>query len=149
MSRPNFSIHSLLLFFGFLLTGCGGGVEQPKLAPANGTVTLDGSPAAGVLVTFIPSASTEGNGGMTMTDEAGKYEITHRSGEPGIQPGQYSVIFSKFETPDGKSIEPDVQPESVGAKQVLPANYTSADKTDQQVQVGEAGGTFDFDLQSK
>ena len=124
-------------------------MEQPKLAPASGMVTLDGSPAAGVVITFIPAAGTEGNGGMTMTDAAGKYVITHRSGEEGIQPGQYNVIFSKFETLDGKSIEPDVQPESVGAKQIIPAKYTAVDKTDQQAQVSESGGTFNFELKSK
>ncbi len=51
--------------------GCGSGA--PDLGEVTGTVTLDGQPAANVLVTFTPDAG--GRPSTATTDDAGKYTL--------------------------------------------------------------------------
>ena len=43
-----------------LLAGCGGNSNLPKLMPVTGTVTLDGKPLSGVMLSFVPIGSTHG-----------------------------------------------------------------------------------------
>ena len=63
------------------LTGCGGTTaNQPPLMPVSGTVTLDGKPLPGVMISYVPTGSTRGTGAGGYTDKAGKYELTATHG---------------------------------------------------------------------
>lgn len=144
-----------------VLAGCGGStIEVPEeLAPVSGTVTLDGQPAAGISVVFVPSVNpgnpserTGGSGAVGGTDASGKYTLQHRSGQPGIQPGHYNVIFSKIALPDGSPVPEGKDPVDVGAAEVLPQRYTTIDPekgAEKTATVPKEGGTFDFALESK
>jgi len=160
--RPNFLL--LCTVAGLLvsiLTGCGGGssTEVPELVPVSGTVTLGDKPIAGVVVAFIPITNLEnpddktpGTGAIGVTDAAGKYTLKHRSGQPGVQPGMYSVTFSKVALPDGSPIPEGKIPGEVGAVELIPKRYTVLDSRPHglnQVVVKKEGGTFDFKLKSK
>jgi len=140
---------SLSFLISVLLSGCGGPEpESPELVSVSGTVTLAGKPEAGITVLFVPAPETPGNGAVATTDDSGLYQLYDYTGSEGIQPGRYLISFSKYAMPDGSAITGDVQPESVGASQVVPAKYTSHETSGLEATVGDQGGTFDFELQS-
>jgi len=164
MTRLNFLLLCTAGLLVSVLPGCGGGAttEVPDLVPVSGTVMLGDKPGAGVYVVFNPITNPEdptdktaGTGASDITDENGKYTLEHRSGQPGIQPGMYSVTFSKIGMPDGSPIpelKDDQTPGSVGAVQLIPQRYTVIVQTPNglnQVIVKKEGGTFDFKLKSK
>src|SRR5262245_49070668 len=57
----------LLLLGGALLAGCSGG-DRPELGYVSGTVTMDGEPLVGVIVTFKPE---QGRPAVDVTDADG------------------------------------------------------------------------------
>ncbi|MBA4030563.1 MAG: hypothetical protein C0478_06685 [Planctomyces sp.] len=122
---------------------------MPDLHPVTGTVTLNDKPAAGVLVRFIPKSGTLGDGGNGLTDQDGRFSLTYRGEKAGVPAGEYAVAFSKFAMPDGSSVSPDIQPESVGAKQVIPARYTSGERSGYLASVSKGSNNFDYSLKSK
>jgi hypothetical protein len=123
--------------------------KVPELIPVTGTVVIDGKPGSEVRVFFVPQSGTPGNGGAGMTGADGAFSLQHQSGNSGVEAGTYDVIFSKFVMPDGSALAADVQPESVGAKQALPARYTAADTSNVSVTVDKSAGPFNFDLKSR
>ena len=150
MVRFNILILTLFCMYTLLISGCGGAtVEVPELSPVSGIVTLDEKPIEGVLIVYVPNNGIPGDGSVAVTDADGKYTLNHRSGQPGIQAGQYAVTFSKFVLKDGSAVASDIQPESVGARQLLPKRYTNPENSKQKATVKKEGGTFDFSLKSK
>jgi len=144
----------LLSLFSLVLVcfaGCAGGESSKQLqrSQVSGFVKLDGAHVEGVTVWFVPRTGTPGNGAVGATDATGMYILEEIGGESGVLPGQYDVVFSKFAMPDGSSPPADVQPESVGAKQVLPAQYTDASTTEIKANVKEPEQMIDFALQSR
>jgi len=123
--------------------------KGPELTTTGGTILLDGKPVSGVMIQFIPKTGTPGNGGFGNTDESGQYTLRSPGGKTGVQPGQYTVIFSKFVMPDGSAVPEDVQPESVGAKQALPHRYTSLETSQAEASVDQSSKVFDFSLTTK
>lgn len=149
---PQTSVTAFLLSLATLLnSGCNQEPAAPKLnlVDVKGTVTLDGEPAENVAVWFVPETGTPGNGAFGITTADGSYSLSVIGGDAGVAPGQYTVTFSKFMMKDGSPVPWGVQPESVGARQSLPALYVDASTSDMKATVAEAGGTFDFDLSSK
>jgi hypothetical protein len=139
---------------GLVLGGCGGsGAGVAKLVPVSGTVTLDGKSLAGASVSFVPQAGTEGAGAFGTTDAEGRYTLDHRSGKPGIEPGTYTVSFSKMALKDGSPIPAGKTAADVEAVEQVPRQYTPGflatnDTPATGALVGDSGGTFDFELVS-
>ncbi|MEN6496823.1 MAG: hypothetical protein ABFD16_21235 [Thermoguttaceae bacterium] len=131
--------------------GCGKGYEGGKLAPVSGVVTLDGQPAAGIMVLFSPTAETGGQGGMGTTDASGKYELKTRGEFTGVVPGQYKVTCVKYVMPDGSPIpnDPNFSMATSGAKQVLPAKYSDPQRTVLSAKVPTEGTAVPLELTSK
>lgn len=131
--------------------GCGKGYEGGKLAPVSGVVTLDGQPAAGIMVLFSPTAETGGQGGMGTTDASGKYELKTRGEFTGVIPGQYKVTCVKYVMPDGSPIpnDPNFSMATSGAKQVLPAKYSDPQRTVLSATVPAEGAAVPLELMSK
>lgn len=132
--------------------GCGGSDgDQPELVPVSGTVTLDGAPLKGAVVTFIPAGTTKGVGGTGVTDESGRYEAKWRGGQSGLPVGEYRVTCAKMVMPDGSDVPADTDDATLmgsGAKQLLPPRYSDSERTTLAATVAAGGGTFDFDLKS-
>ncbi|WP_417382437.1 hypothetical protein [Gimesia sp.] len=135
------------------LVGCGGSVAEFEgtLVPVTGNVTINDAPAEGMSIAFLPdkSTNTPGTGAYAVTDSSGKFSLMHRTGEPGVEAGNYKVVFSKYEMPDGSAIPADTNPEEAGAKESIPPKYSSADKTMSIVTVKSGGNEFTFDLKFK
>lgn len=134
------------------VVGCSGrGGKQAALVAVSGKVTLDGKPLAGASVAFVPQAGTKGAGAFGTTDEEGRYALEHRSGGPGIEPGTYTVAFSKLTLKDGGPIPSGTNAADVEAVERVPKQYTPAFQATNSMPataalVGESGGTFDFAL---
>lgn len=141
---------SLMLCLAVWAAGCGEDVPEevvPPLQPVSGTVKLDGEPAAGVSVNFVPAGQGSTNGAIGATDASGKYSLTYRTGDPGIPAGEYNVLFTKFVQPDGTPIPAGQMAADVMAVNALPEQYQKPGTT--KAIVPEGGNTFDFDLKSK
>jgi hypothetical protein len=80
---------TVLLFAG---AGCDG---RRAPVPVSGTVTLDGKPVEGAIVTFhLVGDDKEGRAVTGRTDETGTFRLT-TGNEPGARPGEYKVVIVK------------------------------------------------------
>lgn len=116
-------------------TGCGR-KDLPELAPVDGTVTLDGQPLPGVLVSFYPKEG--GRPGTGETDEEGYYELTYVYGEEGTKLGPNRVEVTTI-WPDGEPGE--------GEEDKVPAQYQGMEST-LSFDVKESDNTFPIELKS-
>src|SRR5687767_1404582 len=78
-----------------VLTGCWNS-SKPPTYPVTGTVTSQGKPVAGAVITFVPTG-TDGDAASAITDSEGKYALTTWEAGDGARPGQYGVKVSKQE----------------------------------------------------
>jgi hypothetical protein len=76
------------------ISGCGGD-GNPRTEPVSGTVTLDGDPVAGAIVTFQPEGG--GKSAVGTTDESGRYQLTTFRQGDGVVEGTYNVTVAKWE----------------------------------------------------
>ncbi len=141
-----------LALMGFVC-GCGGSNKMipAKLAAVAGRVILDGKPLSGCSVSFIPREQTKGQGGFAVTDAEGCFSAKHWSNVAGIEPGTYTVTFSKIAQPDGSPIPEGKNAADVDAREMLPRKLTDPNlpKGVNVVTVLESGADLDFKLKSK
>jgi hypothetical protein len=137
-----------------LAAGCGGGgkADLPKLVPVSGTVTLDGKPLAGAMVSFIPTGATPGRSmfyGATGAD--GRYELVYDEKHKGAPEGQFMVLCNKWVMPDGSDFPRDskVAPMDGGARELLPPRYSLDGTSELRATVKAGGPPIDFKLTSK
>jgi hypothetical protein len=87
-------IRCSLFLLGAAAAGCGGGT---KMYPVEGTVTLDGQPLEGAVVTFT---SSDGNAVATgVTSASGKFKLLS-GGQEGAKAGTYKVTVNKTAVKD-------------------------------------------------
>ena len=94
MNRPAKLAVFVLVTVGVVLTGCGNS-SRPPTYPVTGTVTSQGKPVAGAVITFVPT--DKGEAASAITDSEGKYALTTWEAGDGARPGQYGVKVSKQE----------------------------------------------------
>ena len=93
-----------LFVIGFLIsiTGCRGKVEE-KLVPASGIVTINGKPAADIMVQFVPMVKDESvraSSSQALTDENGSFDLVAMDGRPGAALGPHRV--SLYDTKESR-----------------------------------------------
>ena len=136
-----------------VLAGCDSSTaDLPEVVPVTGVVTLDGAPAAGVNVTFIPIGSTAGGASYGATDAGGKYELKSNDGRPGAAVGEFKVVCSKWVMPDGSDyvgVPGGPSPMDAGAKELLPAKYSEEYQTTLKATIPPGGGTINLEVTSK
>ena len=82
------SPRTLTLLLTIALTGCGdSGLPLGKVA---GRITLDGKPAANVVVTFIPSSGS-GSPSYGATDDDGRYSLMFTDTKSGAMVGEHVI----------------------------------------------------------
>ena len=92
---------TVLLFAG---VGCG---SRRTPVPVSGTVTLDGRPVEGAIVTFHPLGDDKESRPATgQTDKTGTFQLK-AGNEDGIRPGEYKVVIIKNVLTDTKLKIPD------------------------------------------
>ncbi|WP_152051485.1 carboxypeptidase-like regulatory domain-containing protein [Tautonia marina] len=135
------------------LAGCSAepSTTPTTFVPVSGTVTVDGEPLAGAVITFLQTdeKGTTANG---ETDEEGSYTLQAMM-QRGIAPGRYQVGISYLMPPSGKpvglSARSSLAPvaDLAVAEELVPPRYSDLGQTELTVTVPEEGGTFDFDLE--
>ena len=133
-----------------LLTGCGdkGVAGRPPVYPVSGQVLYQGKPLEGAFVSFTP---TEGgtHGASGRTDADGRFTLTTFDSGDGAPAGRYRVTVTKAEaviTPD--PVNPEANPPlKVEQKHLIPAKYSSPEKSGLESEVTESGeNEFRFEL---
>ena len=135
-----------------LALGCGGS-SGPKLCRVSGRVTVEGDkPFSAGTVRFIPAPGSNLNSREAITDSQGRYRMEFFPGQPGLQPGDYKVMFSLYQMPDGspvpdqsKEVDPQ-HPTQLGAVQMVSPEFEFGKADVCAVTITEGGGEFDFDL---
>jgi hypothetical protein len=102
-----------LIVFAFSLSGCGNRSDV-DLSQVVGTVTLDGQPLAGAVVSFSPDG---GRPSTSVTKSDGTYELVYSYDKKGALVGQHIVHITTADGVDesGRSRQ----------KEILPARYHS------------------------
>ena len=121
--------------------GCGGGI---RTYATSGTVTLDGQPLTGAMVTFQPTGSEQTLIGSGRTDEDGKYTLACGRDQQGTPIGEYKVIITKIVPPadlDEEALDVDLS-----AFEVVPKAYNAESKIIRVIEAKE--NEFNFDLTS-
>jgi len=82
----------LFLFLFCSLVGCG--ASGPELVSVKGTLNIDGAPAEGVMIRFIPNVIDEAvkaPSSQAITDAEGKFELYTTDNRPGVVRGNHKV----------------------------------------------------------
>ncbi|RCS46331.1 carboxypeptidase regulatory-like domain-containing protein [Bremerella cremea] len=139
MTSCNFQpgIATWIVILTVSILGC---AEQDygDLGKVTGTVTVDGQPYSGALVTFTPE---EGRPSRGMTDAAGNYELIYIRDTKGAEPGKHLVAITTV---------PPEQPDDYKGpefREPIPAKYNVRSELDRTVELGP--NTFDFELTKK
>ncbi|PQO26790.1 carboxypeptidase-like regulatory domain-containing protein [Blastopirellula marina] len=127
--------HASKLFCCLALVGLAVGCSGGDLKPVTGVVTMDGQPASGVKVIFVPVEGGRANS-MALTDAAGRYALAYTTQHSGAKPGAYKVLVVREEPETGQ--------------EMIPSQYSSGGKTVLAAEVVDGGeNVFNFDLASK
>ncbi len=116
---------ALCTFAGLLclvpLVGCAKS-DRPPLGGVHGTVTLDGQPLAGAIVTFEPLEA--GRGSIAMTDAQGRYELIYIRNDKGAKVGAHRVQITTSNANAGK---PELVPPKYNVQTTLSADVKPGD----------------------
>ena len=140
----------LPLAVGLLLAvgGCGSSGGRPELGTVSGTVTMEGKPLVGVVVSFSPESGRTSSG---VTDADGKYELVYAHGAKGAQVGKHSVHISSQGGERGGG-DPNAEKGASSAAQPayfrgrIPAKYDQKSILTASVAAGR--NTIDFKLEA-
>jgi len=127
----SYSFAFLGLFALIVTTGCG--PAGLTVQPVTGTVTYNGEPLEGALVTFV-STDPLGHGAVATTTADGTFSLhTHAAPQPGAVIGDYNVFVAKTMAVDahGNEFLDDSQPLGPlgrpGTRHLIPAKYSGMD----------------------
>lgn len=99
-----------------LLVGSGCGSSE-SVVPVSGTVTHNGQPVSGLIVSFVPVNATETGVSTGETDENGKYSLTVvKTGRSGAVTGSHKVWVSRPREP---YVEPNEDKEETAKQRRL------------------------------
>ena len=147
--------------------GCGGPAEEPTYQ-VTGTVTMNGSPIEGAVVSFSPASG--GAAATGVTDASGKYSLSTRSQGDGAVAGKYKVTIAKYDRPPEEmetqavasdadvtaddyeepwEEEDDLKEAADPAKNLLPPQYANRETSGFEADVVEGDNVHDFELEGQ
>ncbi len=132
-----------------VISGCAGPAADYgglNLVNVSGTITLDGQPLPGAVVTFD---APDGQFSYGMTDSSGGYSLQIDSEQKGVTPGEKTVRISTTRKILGLNSEEGEEdsPADRSAGEKVPARYNKSSEL--QITVAPEKTRYDFDLQSK
>lgn len=139
-----------LAVIGIMGAGCGGSASKyDKLHPVSGTITFDGQPLDGATVAFIPAKSKQVQPSFGYTDATGKYVLQTPEGNKGVSPGEYRIVVSKLQMPDGTPIPPGSQTGGADGNEIVPYPHCDPRATQNIAIVTGDSGVFDVSISSE
>jgi hypothetical protein len=115
-----------------IITGCGTG--KGRIALAEGSVTIDGKPAANIKVRFMPDAQSGQHSPSSsgVTDQEGRFKLRCDDGRQGAVPGKHMVaLFDlEHERPERDQETPALS--RLNRKYQFPASYVAVEVRDGQ-----------------
>lgn len=158
MSRSFHCLVFLGVVYCAAIVGCG--PPGPKTVPVQGTLTIDGKPADGVMITLAPIDTSMALATGRATN--GSFELfTGVQGAPGAVPGKYKVVLAvspssneeaaKARYAGGAKPGATSGSPSPDAKTVLPfaEKYSSSATTDKEVEITSGKNNLTIDVSSK
>ena len=128
-----------------ILAGCGD--SGPETADVYGTVTLDGKPVSGALITFRPEAE-EGTPSYGGTDEQGKYSLMFTRDKEGAMLGKHQVDIETHKISPSEAADIQAEGRQVTDTYVeIPKKYRQPGALTAEVNRG--GNQIDFPLTSQ
>jgi hypothetical protein len=98
--RTLISVSVILLLTACFLSGSGCGGNSDRVVSVTGTVTHNGQPVPGIVVSFVPNAATATGVSTGQTDDNGKYELkVAKTGSSGAVVGTHKVWVSRPREP--------------------------------------------------
>jgi len=97
------------------LSGCGGGPPAAELIEAKGVVRIDGQPAEGIMVQFVPKTldpTIDAPTSQAVTDANGEFVLKTMDGRPGVMPGEHIVNLVDTHEERPSQGDEEVQPDS-------------------------------------
>jgi len=133
-------MNRLLALAGSLLAlhiaGCGG-ADIPEVGEVSGTVTVDGKPAPGILVSFVPKEGGRPSSGIT--DDNGYYELQYSPNAMGALIGSHTVSIVQEEPSTVDN--PGDRSAPLVPKSSIPKEHL---ETKKEVEVKEGDNTIDL-----
>jgi hypothetical protein len=136
LTRRLSSVCGLIFLMAAINAGCGpSSPEAPPLGTVKGKVTVDGKPAAGLGIVFMPET---GRSSTALTDKNGLYTLSFDDTHKGAVVGKHKVRITRDPENDMAEGRPP-QPQ-------LPPHYNVETTLEKEVVTGE--NTLDFELTS-
>lgn len=126
----------LLAVAGLTTVGCGGS-DAPELVPVSGKVLLDGQPAGGALVRFVPETGPSSGG---QTDENGQFTLLGPGNRPGAIATSHTVtVGCPYNPGAGSSPDGSTQAPAASSACNVPVMYSDVLTSNVTVVVSEDG----------
>ncbi|MBD3674399.1 MAG: hypothetical protein HUJ26_12825 [Planctomycetaceae bacterium] len=145
---PHFKFNVFVCLLTFVMFGCGGGSsDAPDMGEVSGTITVDGKPGAGLMVTFQPES---GRPSIGTTDDSGYYELDYTADLKGAKIGKgFITIVTPADEGEGYSEGDEEGGEGYAeSTDPIPAKYNAeaASNPEMQVEIKAEGNTFDYKI---
>lgn len=108
-----------LIFYGvsfcLLFNGCGG--RPYDLVPAEGVITINGTPAANIMVRALPDSTQDSSGPSSsgITNEKGEFKLVTDNQELGAVPGDHIFTFFDMDEERPQQGEPLTKPPRINS----------------------------------
>ncbi|HUQ68016.1 MAG TPA: hypothetical protein VM165_00750 [Planctomycetaceae bacterium] len=133
------------------LVGCGGApaLKAPPLVPVAGKVMLDGKPVESATVLFMPKGGTKGQNAYASTGTDGTFNLKYTNDQDGCPKGEYVVLISKLQSPDGKPIPAGQTAADVAAVDIIPPLYKDPEAPINSINIDGPKTDLVFDLKTR
>ena len=150
MYRPITNLLRVLASASLLaIVGCESQVQMNE--KVEGTVKLDGTPLANVLVEFVPNLKSKEQAPVSRatTDSSGHFVLMCMNEKPGAVVGKHNVLIRVGRGGQSGADDMDApQDMSRGRGRVIPSEYSSANKTPVKVEVTAEQHSYDINVLS-
>jgi hypothetical protein len=147
MTNSNRSPLSAVLLFFCILFVIGCESKSYNLVPVAGTVTLDGEPVPGAVVTFQPQGSggrSPGPGSTGRCNTEGRFELKTIRDEPGAVVGTHNVRINSYSPESPPIADGGTEPR----KEIIPDRYNYSSVLTYEIPT-DGTSTADFTLTTK
>ncbi|MBQ9126869.1 MAG: hypothetical protein IJY15_03820 [Thermoguttaceae bacterium] len=160
----NKALFALVALCSLALAAVGCGPRNTfGVVDVTGKITVDGAPVEGIVVTMSPVNPIQADGtsqraasGLTQADGTFRV-VTPGAKMAGVTPGEYALTFQKeiWVDADGNEVDPNAEYDpsqpapKMFPKDLLPAEYKDASKSEFKVNVVDAKTPIEFDIKSE